>query len=239
MKRMIRSFQSACLQKHLIAPGIYELRLSKPEGFTFLPGQFVLFDVPLIENLENIQTRAYSIASAPQEPDLLFVIKLMRGGRASRWIEDKVTTGTVFTLKGPFGKFTLDEGTTKPYLFVATSTGVAPFRSQILPVLQKGVTCRIDLVAGVVRKEDFFWEEQWRALEEYYPNFRAHASFLSGEPDWHGETGSVQERISRLITDPSNVSIYICGATEMVQETKRLCVTLGVRKEDVHTEAYI
>ena len=132
---IVPAFKTVCLSKTLIAPSVYELRLEKPASFDFKPGQFVLFDVPLLENEDDLQARAYSIASAPSESDLLFVIKLVPNGRASRWIEKRVSRGTAITMKGPFGAFTLDMDTAKAYLFIATGTGIAPLRSQILHIV--------------------------------------------------------------------------------------------------------
>lgn len=237
---MIRSFQSTCLHKNRIAPGVYELHFSKPESFTFLPGQFVLFDVPLVGNPQDIQARAYSIASAPTEEILLFVIKLVPNGRASRWIDESVDAGTVISFKGPFGAFTLDKDTTKPYLFAATGTGIAPLRSQLLWTLEKQKDTRpIHLIFGVLRKEDLFWEETWKQLEHDHPNLHVHGSFLNGDADWHDERGSVQERVQNAVTDPSNVSVYLCGDPMTVTELKRLCLHQGVPKEDIHAEAYV
>lgn len=206
----------------------------------FTAGQFVLFDVPLLEHPGDIQPRAYSIASAPSEEALLFVIKLVPNGRASGWIEKSVDIGTLVTMKGPFGRFTLDETTTKPYLFVGTGTGVAPLRSQILWALDQRVDTRpMHLLFGVVHLQDMFWEQTWKDVEERHANFRAHVSFLSGEEDWHGEHGSVQERIPQIIGDFSNVSVYLCGAPAIVTELKQFCLQRGVPKEDIHAEKFV
>jgi ferredoxin-NADP reductase len=77
-----RHFTTTCLSKRRIAPGVYELRFKKPETLAFIAGQFLLFDVPLAGKPDDIQPRAYSIASTPTENDLLFVIKLVPNGRA-------------------------------------------------------------------------------------------------------------------------------------------------------------
>jgi ferredoxin-NADP reductase len=232
---------SLCRSKELIAPSVIELRLQKPPGFTFRPGQYVLFDVPLLLNPEDVQTRAYSIASTPFEKELLFVIKLVHGGRASEWLKEQISPGTPIILQGPFGRFTLDRETENPYLLIATGTGVAPFRSQLKWALEEEQERRkIDLIFGVLQLEDFFWLETLQDLERRFSNLRIHASALSGEPDWHGETGSVQERLRRLVSDPQHVSLYLCGAPDMVREVKEICLReLHVPKENLHQEAYI
>lgn len=231
---MIPTYSIHCTRKKLIAPGVYELHCTKPEGFSFKAGQFVLFDVPLLENPSDIQARAYSIASSPVDSDLLFVIKLVPGGRASRWLEDTVEEGTKFTMKGPFGAFLLDQTSRNACIFVATGTGIAPLRSQILWTLKTQMDQRpFTLIFGVLRKEDLFWLDEWKALEEDYPNFHAHFSALQDG------NKSVQEFMTEHITDPLASSIYLCGSPEIVKILKTLCMEMGIPKENVHSESYV
>lgn len=236
----VPSFTTTCVRKKLIAPQVYELRLRKPDDFRFRPGQFVLFDVPHPTDPSDVQPRAYSIASTPSESDLHFVIKLVPGGRASRWIEECVVVGTPFRLQGPFGRFTLDRDTAKAYLFVGTGTGVAPFRSQVRWSLQEeGDRRSMHLLIGVVQKRDLFWENEWQALEEAYANLHVHASFLSGEADWHGEVGTIADRLLPLLQHANQVSVYICGAPDLVASVRRECLErYGVPRVDVHVESY-
>ncbi len=238
--KLNRSFTTTCLQKLCIAPSVYELRFGKPDTFSFASGQFVLFDVPLIENVNDIQPRAYSIASTPSERDLLFVIKLVPNGRASRWIENVLDAGMSVRMQGSFGNFKLDPAPEKPYLFIATGTGIAPIRSQILWALkEQRDTRRIHLLFGVLKSEDLFWADEWQKLEQEHPNFHAHISYLSGDADWHGETGSLQELLPRILQSISTPSAYICGASVTVKELKEQCFALGIPKADIHFESYV
>lgn len=234
------TFTTTCLQKQCIAPSVYQLRFRKPGTFTFQSGQFVLFDVPLLDDAADIQPRAYSIASAPSEQDLLFVIKLVPNGRASRWIEKSLDVGTAVRMQGAFGNFKLDPSQEKQYLFIATGTGVAPMRSQIHWALKEQADTRqMHLLFGVLKQDDLFWINEWRKLEDEHPNFHAHVSCLSGGADWHGESGSLQDRLPRLLPSLPSPSIYICGAPVTVKVVKEQCLVLGVPKPDVHFESYV
>jgi ferredoxin-NADP reductase len=237
----VPTFTITCRQNTCIAPGVYEIVFAKPEGFTFKAGQFVLFDVPLVGNPSDIQPRAYSIASTPSEPELLFVIKLTPGGRTSTWIEQALTVGTQVVMKGPFGVFTLEhKKTAKDYVFMCTGAGVAPFRSQIKAALEAGDKRKMDLIFGARSKGDLFWIDQFEALSKRFPNFTLHISLTSGEPDWHGHRGRIQVIAPQIITNPSNVSAFICGAPEMVKDVKTHCIEQwGMPKADVHAEGYI
>ena len=133
----LSTYKTSCISKEQIAPKVYELTFTKPERFTFKPGQFVLFQTPLVGKPEDVQVRSLSIASSPKEDFLLFCMKLKEGGRISRWIEEILEEGMDVVMQGPLGVFTLDRSTDKPYVFLATGTGVSPIRSHLKWALEE------------------------------------------------------------------------------------------------------
>ena len=234
------TYTISCTKIVLIAHDVYELRFTKPEGFSCIPGQFILFDVPHPDNHDDVQARAYSIASSPDEPDLLFVIKLTPGGRASRWIEEKVKVGTKVVMKGPFGMFTVKEENTQDLLFIGTSTGIAPFRPQILHALKRDPERIIDLVYGVRSEEDLFWKNELTTLSQQYQNFSLHITLTQPSDQWTGHIGRVQTIVPQLGADLTSRSIYVCGSPVMTKELKQLCLEQwGVQKMNLHVEGYI
>ncbi len=229
-----------CTKKTLLAPGVYELVFTKPGGFSFKAGQFVLFDVPLQNNPSDIQPRAFSIASIPSEDDLLFVVKMKEGGRASMWIEETLTTGMQVRIQGPFGLFLVKDATKEAELvFVATGAGIAPFRSQIMSALREhGDKRKMDLFFGVRHTEDFFWLETFEKLTEEFPQFTFHPVLSGNRDEWSGKKGRVQMHLKDVVTPTSG--IYICGAPEMVKDVKTMCLEqLLCPKAQVHAEGYI
>lgn len=230
----------ACLRNDVIAKDIYEFELEKPDGFTFKPGQFVLFNVPLMDNPADIQTRAFSIASSPSEPTLLFVAKMIPGGRASRWIAESLKPGSQVSLKAIFGNFTLNPENEKEYLFIATSTGIAPFRSQILDALAKGDSRRMDMIFGARMEEDLFWVKELHQIAQQYPNFFLHLALSNPSEAWTDHKGRVQTLVPKIITDFSQKTIYVCGNPDMTKEVKALALgEWGIDKKDLHVEGYI
>lgn len=229
-----------CTRNERIAQDVYVFTFTKPAGFTCRAGQFVLFQIPLIDNPADIQTRAFSIASLNDEAELLFVAKLVRSGRASRWIEEVLRVGSTIPMQGPFGNFVIDPKSPKDYLFIATGTGVAPFRPQILSALNAGDKRRMDLIFGVRTEADLFWIDDFTKLAQQYENFFLHVILSAPSADWTGHRGRVQVLAEQLITDSANRSIYACGSPEMTKDIKRLCLDVWhLPKEDVHVEGYI
>jgi len=236
----VPSFQLRCTHNKLIAKGVYEFRFAKPENFSFKAGQFVLFDVWLIDNPADIQTRALSIASAPNEPELIFVNRQKEGGRASTWIEKILKSGTEVRMQGPFGNFHLDEMNEKNYLFIATSTGVAPFRSQILDTASAKSDKRMDLILGVRTEEDLFWKAEFESMAQQYSNVFVHFPLSQPLENWTGHRGRVQTLVPLIAPDITERQIYICGSPDMTKELKRLCLEeWHVEKKDLHVEGYI
>lgn len=229
-----------CTKKEKLTHNVYELRFTKPNNFLFKAGQFLLFDVPLLENPLDIQTRAYSIASTPAETHLLFCVKLKEGGRASRWIDERLTVGTEVSVQGPLGLFTLEENTDELF-FVATGAGIAPFRSHIKWALEeKGDTRTMHLIFGVRHRSDFFWLSEFESLTKKHKNFHLHCTLSGDDATWTGLRGRVQGVLGSLVKDPAHSSVYICGAPEMVSDVKKECIeTLKIDKKQVHAEGYI
>lgn len=236
----VPTFTLACTRHERIANGVFTFAFAKPEGFTFTPGQFVLFDVPAMGNPADIQPRALSIASTPGEKDLLFVAKMKEGGRASMWIERVMRPGTAAVIKGPFGRFVVDQTTDKDYLFIATGAGVAPFRSQIEDALARGDARRMDLIFGNRSEQDVFWAEEFTQLSQSYGNFFLHLALSAPSDSWAGHRGRVQTLVPLIAKDIAQKSIYICGNPDMTTEVKKLCLEeWRVPKDNVHAEAYI
>lgn len=236
----IPTYTVACTRNERIADDVYELRFVKPAGFTFKPGQFVLFSVPLIDRPDDVQTRALSLASLPTEDELRFVAKLKPGGRVSRWIAESLEPGSTIPMQGPFGFFLLDQETTKDYLFIATSAGIGPFRSQIATALSGGDRRRMDLVFGVRSEQDLFWVEELTALTQRYENCFLHLALSSPSDRWAGHRGRVQTLVPLIAPDVSERSVYVCGNPDMTTELKSLCLEAWkVPKEDLHVEGYL
>ncbi len=230
--------QATCIRRHSIARDIVELTVTKPEGFSFKPGQFILFDVPLAGHPDDVQTRAFSIASAPHERELLFVFKLKEGGRASAWVQT-LQQGQAITFKGPFGMFTLRDDPAD-VVMLCTSTGVAPFHSMLADALARHDQRRFDLVFGVRNEEDLFWLEALRSLAAQMSSFFVHVVLSQPSPEWAGHKGRIQTVVQSLVPDLLTRKIYVCGNPAMTDEVKKLCLEQwGIEKQNLHVEGYI
>ena len=227
-----------CTRKQEIAHNLFEIAFTKPAGCTFTAGQFVLFDVPLIDNETDIQPRAYSIGSAPDDDELVFAIKLVPNGRMSTFILEKLEQGTTLRMQGPLGNFVLNRETPKDYIFMCTATGIAPFRSQLRTYLEEETTRNIDLFFGLLNEKELFWEDELKTFAQQYEHFHYHVCAM--EPEGDTFKGFVQDHAKSVISDFSNKQVYLCGSPLMTKSVKQMAIEeWGVPKEDVHMEGFI
>jgi NAD(P)H-flavin reductase len=237
------SFTTTCTQNKKLCHDVWELKFAMPEGekFIFKAGQFVLWDVPLCDHPEDIQPRAYSIASPPREEnELTFVIRYKQDGRCSKWIDEVLKVGDQVRMQGPLGNFTLNTETDKDYIFVGTGTGIAPYMSHLKYALQDQKDTRpMHLFFGVRHEEDLFWVDEFKALDDQYENFTMHLSISQPSDAWDGLKGRVTDIMPTVITDFSRVNAYICGNPAMVKDVKEWLMTNGVEKSDLHQEGYV
>jgi ferredoxin-NADP reductase len=237
---MMTPHSSTCLALTSLTRDTLSLRLSRPDGFLYQAGQYVLFDVPTLADPHDLQVRAYSLASHPSEPDLTFAIRLKPGGRASEWLRQQVQVGTPITLKGPLGGFTLKPGPVPPLALVATGTGLAPMRGLLLEAIARSATSPIDLIVGMREAIDLFWLDELHTLEQQLPSLRVHLSLTRPAADWVGHHGRVQTLLPTLVPDLPTRHVYACGNPDMTLELKRLCLnTWGLTKAQMHVEGFI
>ena len=120
------NYKAKIINTEKIHDAAYFLKLEKPAGFKFEPGQFITITARI--NDENI-TRAYSIASLPTEDFLLFYIKIVPNGLMTNYLY-KQAKGSVLQIQGPFGVLTPEHiGTNfNNLVFVVAGSGIAPVR---------------------------------------------------------------------------------------------------------------
>ncbi len=96
--------------------------------FQFSPGQWVNFRFP-----EGV-SRAYTIASPPEQPQRLDLCVRLGSGRGGTALKN-LAPGAEVTIDGPFGNFVLPEDSPRGVVFLAGDTGIAPVRSIVLHML--------------------------------------------------------------------------------------------------------
>ncbi len=164
-------------------------------------------------------------------------------GVASNYLCD-LKPGEEVRVTGPVGKrFLLPEDPGQhDYLFVATGTGIAPFRGMLKELLAAGCPSRIALVMGAPYATDLLYHRELEELAAAHDNF-TYLTALSRErqPDGHDRM-YVGDRIraSWDVLGPQLASerglIYVCGVAGMEVGLFR---SLAERLEGPGVEPYL
>ena len=213
----------------------------------FTAGQFVTMDLPIHEKRLK-RWRSYSIANAPDDKeDLEFCIVKLEGGLASEYFFSEVEVGTPIKFKGPTGTFFLNTPIEKDLVLICTGTGVAPFRSMLLDIINNDKPHKnIHLIFGTRYKEGILYEEEFSKLQNTY-DFFSYTVCLSREENlediektYELNKGYVHKVYKSQYFDPkTELSFYLCGWKNMVDEAvETLIDELGYQKEQIHYELY-
>ena len=212
--------------------------IRKPEGgMPFRAGQFVMLDLPIASRVTN---RSYSIASPPSDPETFeLVISENPEGLGTRYLFHEVGVGTVLNVSKPLGKFILPDEIDRDICFICTGTGVAPFRSQLLDLLQRGVPHRnLYLVFGTRWEKDLLYRAEFEKLEQRHPGFHYLPVLSRTNAGWAGRKGYVHEAYEEIFSDRRPAWFYLCGWAAMLNESRLRLSAMGYDKLDIRFEKY-
>ena len=138
--------KATLVESREIAPEVRHFVFEAPEGkqLHFKPGQFVSFNEML--GGKKI-TRAYSIASLPAGNHFELCLNLVHEGMFSPHLFD-MKPGDSVEMTDPLGFFVV-RNPAKDAVFVATGTGIAPFRSMAPDYLSHPQAKELTLMFGV------------------------------------------------------------------------------------------
>lgn len=231
-----------------VAERTLEFRFEKPPSFGFKAGQFM--DLTLVDPSETDgegNTRAFSINSAPDDPELVFATRLR--DTAFKRVLQSMPLGSVVEAQGPFGSLTLHNDTRRPAVLLAGGIGITPFRSIARWAAHRGTAHRILLFYGNRRPEDAPFLDEFRALEQRNPRFTFVPTMSQAEGSgshWHGETGyidaaMIEKYLARGVpagTDTRTPVYYIAGPPPMVAALHAMLNAAGVDDDDLRTEDF-
>ena len=204
------------------------------EEFSFTPGQFVMINV---DPTDKKMTRAFSIASIPNEQDLIeLCVKVIPNGAVSSQL-DKINIHETVNMKGPYGSFMLQKPT-RPIVLIACGTGIAPLRSMLRSLAEQQTQQPISLFFRFKTEADYLFHGEFEALKNKLPQLKLIPSVSTPSPTWEGETERIQHIITNHITDFANVDVYLCGPPEMVKDTIPALEKYGCPLGNIHKEAW-
>jgi ferredoxin-NADP reductase len=204
-------------------PSAATLRMEKPEGFTFKPGQWGYFTV---QGKGGEISRSLSFSSSPTEPYLEFTKRISESDFCQ--IVEKLQNGDELSFRGPMGNLAY-EGSLDKVTFIAGGIGITPIRSILQYLVDKGVPGQKHLIYGNHNVEDTAFADEIRQWEKADPELKV-VHILQDPPEgWGGFSGFIDRTvIEKSVPDLPEQIFYVSGPPPMVRAVTACLDELGI-----------
>lgn len=211
--------------------------------------KFKMWDLKMKNSEETY--RAYSMANHPAEGNIVKLniriatppwdvshgrFKNVNPGVCSSYIFSR-KPGDKVDISGPYGEFFIKD-TKKEMVYVGGGAGMAPLRSHLFHLFHTLKTDRqVSFWYGARSKREVFYEEEFRAIEKEFPNFKFYLALSEPkeEDKWDGLTGFIHkvlyDNYLRYHEEPEEIEYYMCGPPMMNDAVNKLLYDLGVPNE--------
>jgi Na+-transporting NADH:ubiquinone oxidoreductase subunit F len=220
---------------------LFRFELLEPETIDFVPGQYIQFFTPAYEKSSEEVYRAYSIASDPQQNNIIdLIVRLVPGGICTTYMFDYLKPGDQATIIGPFGDFRLAD-TDSEMIFIAGGSGMAPFVSILSDMRNNQNPRKATYYFGANKVNELFFLDEMKKLQDELQNFKFVPVVASPEEsdNWQGQTGLVTEVVAKDNENASACEAYLCGSPGMIDASiKVLCQDLGVDEAKVYYDKF-
>jgi ferredoxin-NADP reductase len=220
-----------------LTPTVFQLSVHLPRSIVFQAGQFASLVIPGRGPNGRDLRRAYSIASAPQDTTLQFCIKTVDNGPGSTYLRD-LKAGSPLTLHAPYGTFVYKTPPDKKACFIATGTGISPFRSMIFSnAYREAPPTEAWCLQGVREDDELLYVDELRSAEKLRFVTAVSRPKKTGGFDFTGRvTDYLRAHASEIAWGETD--FYLCGNGAMIDEIKRILTEKSVQKGQIHQEVY-
>ncbi|HET9977022.1 MAG TPA: cytochrome b N-terminal domain-containing protein [Burkholderiaceae bacterium] len=230
----VKRWQGRVTAMERLGDDLMRLRVELPAGerIEFRAGQYI--NVLLADG----EKRAFSFANPPHEGDHIELhVRRIPGGRFTGHVFTTMQPGDALDFEGPLGRFSLNEASDRPILFVAGATGFAPIKSIVEDAFHRGITRPMELYWGARRRNDLYAIELAERWQREHANFRV-VPVLSEEA-WDGRRGFVHEAMLADHPDLTGVEVYACGSVQMVEQAVPAFLAHGLSEQFCRSDAFV
>ncbi|MHC1786808.1 MAG: NADH:ubiquinone reductase (Na(+)-transporting) subunit F [Christensenellales bacterium] len=221
---------------------IKRLRLALPEGETvhFKAGQFMqLYSKPYGKVTEGV-FRAYSISSKASETDHLeFLVRLVPGGICTGYVHAALKEGDRMSVSGPYGDFYL-RGSCEELIMIAGGSGLAPIRSLVYDVIEKGLPHKMRFFFGANTLRDLYYMDEFAGIQKDHPQFTfiPCLAFPKSEDQWTGVSGFVTVALQQQVEGGQGKEAYLCGSPGMLDACIKILKEKGFTDQTIFYDKF-
>jgi ferredoxin-NADP reductase len=219
-------------------PRCKSLVLELPDWQGHRAGQHV--DVRLTAEDGYQAERSYSIASAPEDMQLVLTVERLEDGEVSPYLTDQVRPGDELELRGPIGAYFVWESSQGgPLLMVAGGSGVVPFRAMLRDWAAGAREVPARLLYSSRTLEDVIYRKEFERVAGEGAEVQLTLT-RQWPADWQGHRARVDRDLLAEVAWPAHQRplVYVCGPTAFVGAVAEALVEAGHEPGRIKTERF-
>jgi phenol hydroxylase P5 protein len=234
----VEDYRGEVVRIETLTPTIKGIWLKLDRPMHFQAGQYINLEVPALGG----QSRAFSLANAPQEDNIVELnVRIVPGGQVTTWLHNELKVGETLKLTGPYGRFFVKKSANVPLIFMAGGSGLSSPKSMIEDLLNNDCELPITLVYGQRNRDELYYHDAFTALADQYPNF-CYVPALSHEAEgsgWDGARGFVHEAAkAHFGNDFRGNKAYLCGPPAMIEACITTLMQGRLFERDIYMEKF-
>ena len=219
-------------------PNVRSIELDVPGWRGHRAGQHV--DVRLTAEDGYRAQRSYSIASAPEDEQLVLTVERLDDGEVSPYLTGELRPGDGLEIRGPVGGyFVWEEALGGPLFLVGGGAGVVPLRAILRHHRAVGSTVPVRMLYSARTLEDLIYRDELTRSSD--DEVEVHFTLTRAQPaGWRGYGRRIDPELLEEVSMPPSDRplVYVCGPTAFVETAASALVGLGHEPTRIRTERF-
>ena len=209
------------ISKTRLASDIWEFRFTRPDGFDYIPGQYVSFILQEPLHDSRGQSRVTSLTSHPTDDYVTFVTRVPERPSPFKLHLANLHVGGEILVDAALGDLVLPRSTSTPLVFVAGGIGLASYISMLREIELSHESRTVHLLYALRTHEEKLFSD---ALDRFH--FASSEAFVS-------PNRLTASDILSAADDEPDVLYYLSGTERFVEELRKDLLATGLNDTQI------
>jgi len=217
-----KTVNSKLVKKVVVSPGVKSFFFKPEEDFNYIAGQYAVVS---FKHNNREYSKHFTISNSPSRENI--EMTMMMSGSDYKNALDSLQVGDAVSLKGPFGKFTLDALKEETVIFLAGGIGITPIKSMMEYAADHSLQLKGRLFYSNRTAEKIAFGKELKELAAKLGDFEVVNTLTRVEGEeaasWKEEKGHINaDMIKRNYKEYSSSRFYIAGPPAFNNAAKKV-----------------